>query len=206
MNHSLPFITKTLPLLLLLPLFGLPFNFLASSPEKKSTPKQEQQSQKQEQQSQKQKIKSDAPKDKAVERTKRQVKMLDDIYKGGIVLITTHYVNGDEDLPAGTAFKKLFEAAKNKGWHEVRLVDATGEPYNDENVAITEFEKRAIKQLKAGKPFVDETLVEKKKRYLLAATPIPVVMDKCTMCHDNYDLDKKGLVVGALTYRVPIDE
>ena len=144
--------------------------------------------------------------DKAVERTRRQVKMLDDIYKGGIVLITKHYVEGDEDLPAGTAFKKLFEAAKRNGWHEVRLVDATGEPYNDENVAISEFEKRAIKQLKNGSAFVDETVVDKNKRFLLAATPIPVVMEKCTMCHSNYDFDDKSMVVGALTYRVPIDE
>ena len=145
-------------------------------------------------------------KDKAVERTRRQVKMLDDIYKGGIVLITKHYVKGDEDLPAGTAFKKLFEAAKTNGWHEVRLVDATGDPYSDENVAISAFEKNAIKQLKTGKPFVDETVVENDKRFLLAATPIPVVMEKCTMCHSNYNMDEKGLVIGALTYRVPIDE
>ena len=143
---------------------------------------------------------------KAVARTIREVKMLDDIYKGGIVLITKNYVNGEEDLPAGTAFKKLFEAAKKNGWHEVRLVDATGEPYNDENVAVSDFEKRAIKELKAGKPFVEETVTEKDKRYLLAATPIPVVMEKCTMCHSNYDMKKKGLVIGALTYRVPIDE
>ena len=40
----------------------------------------------------------------------------------------------------------------------------------------------------------------------LAATPIPVVMEKCTMCHSNYDTEQKGLVIGALTYRVPIDE
>ena len=86
--------------------------------------------------------------DKAVARTIREVKMLDDIYKGGIVLITKNYVNGEEDLPAGTAFKKLFEAAKKKGWHIVRLVDATGDPYNDENVAVSDFEKRAIKDLK----------------------------------------------------------
>ena len=84
--------------------------------------------------------------DRAADRTRREIRMLDDIYKGGIVLITKHYVEGDEDLPAGTAFKKLFEAAKENGWHEVRLVDATGEPYNEENVAISEFEKRAIKQ------------------------------------------------------------
>ena len=145
-------------------------------------------------------------KDKAVERTRRQVKMLDDIYKGGIVLITKHDVEGDEDLPAGTAFKKLFEAAKKNGWHEVRLVDATGKPYSDENVAISDFEKRAIKQLKSGKPFVDEIVTEDNKRYFLAATPIPVVMEKCTVCHSNYDLEKTGLVVGALTYRVPLDE
>lgn len=142
----------------------------------------------------------------AVERARRQVKMLDDIYKGGIVLITTHYVDGDEDLPAGTAFKKLFEAAKKKGWHEVRLVDATGEPYNEENVAISDFEKRAIKELKAGKAFVDETVTENEKRYLLAATPIPVVMEKCTMCHSNYDFEEKGTVIGALTYRIPVEE
>ena len=144
--------------------------------------------------------------DKAVERARREVKMLDDIYKGGIVLITTHYVEGDEDLPAGTAFKKLFEAAKEKGWHEVRLLDATGDPYNDENVAETDFEKRAIEALKAGQPFVDETVVENDKRYFLAATPIPVVMEKCTMCHSDYDMDDKGRVIGALTYRLPVDE
>ena len=144
--------------------------------------------------------------DRAVERAIREVKMLDDIYKGGIVLITKNYVNGEEDLPAGTAFKKLFEAAKKNGWHDVRLVDATGDPYNEENVAVSDFEKRAIKELKAGKPFVDETITEDNKRYLLAATPIPVVMEKCTMCHSNYDIDEKGLVIGALTYRVPIQE
>jgi len=144
--------------------------------------------------------------DKAVERTRRQIKMLDDVYKGGIVLITEHYVDGDEDLPAGTAFKMLFEAAKKKGWHEVRLVDATGDPYSDENVAISNFEKRAIEELKSGKSFVEETVVEKEKRYLLAATPIPVVMEKCTMCHSNYEMEPKGRVIGALTYRVPMDE
>lgn len=143
--------------------------------------------------------------DEAVARTRRQVEMLDGIYKGGIVLITEHYVEGDEDLPAGTAFKKLFESASKNGWHEVRLVDATGDPYNDENVAVSDFEKQAIQKLKAGEAFVDETITEAGKRYFLAATPIPVVMEKCTMCH-SYDMDEKGLVIGALTYRVPIDE
>jgi hypothetical protein len=86
-----------------------------------------------------------APTDAAVERARREVRMLDDIYKTSIVLITQHYVKDDNDLPAGSAFKALFEAVKEKGWHEVRLVDATGQPYSDLNLPKQGFEKRAIK-------------------------------------------------------------
>lgn len=141
----------------------------------------------------------------ALERTRKQVRMLDDIYKGGIVLITTHYVTEESDMPAGTAFKALFQAAKKKGWHEVRLLDATGTPYNEDNTAKTEFEKSAVKSLKAGKTWYEEIETVDGKRYLHAATPIPVVMDKCVMCHDNYADAKKGQAIGALGYRIPIE-
>ena len=53
--------------------------------------------------------------DAAVERARREVRMLDDIYKTSIVLITTHYVHDDDDLPAGAAFKALFAGVKEKG-------------------------------------------------------------------------------------------
>ena len=143
--------------------------------------------------------------DAALERTRKQVRMLDDIYKGGIVLITTHYVEEDSDLAAGTAFKKLFAIAKEKGWHEVRLLDATGEPYNDENSPADEFEKRAISFLKKGKPYFDEVVQQDGERYLRAVTPIPVVMDKCLMCHDNYADVEEGEPIGALGYTIPIE-
>ena len=68
-------------------------------------------------------------KDAALERTRKTVRMLDDIYKTTVVLITEHYVNDEDDLPAGTAAIALFDAIKKKGWHEVRLLDAKpGEP------------------------------------------------------------------------------
>ena len=69
------------------------------------------------------------------------MKLLDDIYKTAIVLITKHYVDDDSDLPAGEAFKVLFRGVKEKGWHEVRLLDATGEPLNEENAPQDGFEK-----------------------------------------------------------------
>ncbi len=147
---------------------------------------------------------ADAEDDAALERTRDTVKMLDDIYKTTVVLITTHYVNDDDDLPAGTAAIALFDAISKKGWHEVRLVDASGEPINESNAAQDDFEKAAIKQLKAGQPWHEQVIEKKGKRYLRAATPIPVVMEKCKMCHDNYNEFKKDEPIGALTYTIPI--
>lgn len=143
-------------------------------------------------------------KDPAVERARREVKMLDDIYKTAIVLVTEHYVKDDNDLPAGSAFKALFEAVGKKGWHDVRLLDATTKPYSDLNLPKAGFEKDAIKQLLEGKPAVDKVVVEGDKKFLLAATAIPVVMEKCIMCHENYRNVPKGQAIGALSYKVPI--
>ena len=36
-------------------------------------------------------------------------------------------------------------------------------------------------------------------------TAVPVVFEKCIMCHDNYSKAKKGQAIGALSYTVPID-
>ncbi len=148
---------------------------------------------------------ADAPKATTpVERARREVRMLDDIYKTSIVLITTHYVDGKESLPAGSAFKALFAEVKKKGWHEVRLLDATGDPYEPTNAPQEGFEKRAVAKLLAGQPAYDEVVTEEGKRYLLAATAIPVVMDKCILCHENYRGLPAGKAIGALGYKVPI--
>lgn len=144
--------------------------------------------------------------DASVERARKTVLMIDDIYKGGIVLITENYVHDEDDLPAGEAFKKLFAAAEEKGWHKVRLLDATDEPYNPENAPADQFEKAAIKALLAGKPGYEEVIEEKGKRYLRSATPVPVVMQKCTMCHAQYAETKPGTPIGAISYTVPIED
>ena len=33
-----------------------------------------------------------------------------------------------------------------------------------------------------------------------------MVMEKCIMCHANYEDVKPGVPVGAISYRIPIDE
>ena len=147
---------------------------------------------------------ANGPKDPAVERARREVRLLDDIYKTAIVLITTHYVDDKDSLPAGSAFKALFETVAKKGWHEVRLLDATGDPYEPDNAPKDGFEKRAIAKLLAGQAAYDEVSNEGGKKYLLAATAIPVVMEKCTLCHSNYKDVPAGKAIGAIGYKIPI--
>ena len=142
---------------------------------------------------------------KALERTRNTVRMLDDIYKTTVVLITDKYVNDTDDFPAGSAAIALFEAISKKGWHTVRLVDVSGEPYNDENVAQDKFEKEAVKQLKAGKDYYEKVEKRGKVRYLRAATSLPVVLEKCIMCHENYRQAKAGEPIGALMYTLKIE-
>jgi hypothetical protein len=145
------------------------------------------------------------PADAAVARTRKQVQMLDDLYKSTIVMITEHYVDEMADLAAGSAFQKVFKTMKDKGYHEVRLLDATGEPFEAKNVAQDDFEKAAIKALKGGQPYFEQVVEKDGKRYLRAATPIPVVMKKCTLCHPNYEQAKAGEPIGALGYMLLVE-
>jgi hypothetical protein len=143
--------------------------------------------------------------DPAVERARKQVRMLDDLYKSAIVLITDKYVNSDSDLPAGSAFQALFSAMKQKGWHEVRLIDATDEPLRPKNAPADAFEKEAVKRLLAGDSGHEEVVEKDGKRFLRSATAIPVVMKKCIMCHPHYEEAKPGQVIGALSYTLQIE-
>ncbi len=142
--------------------------------------------------------------DPALERARETVSMLDDLYKTVVVLVTEHYVTEESSLPAGTAAIALFDAMKKKGWHEVRLLDATGQPIEDKNAPHDDFEKDAIKRLVAGAK--GHELVEQRdgKRFLRSATPVPVVMKKCTMCHEHYARVPAGQAIGALSYTLEI--
>lgn len=144
----------------------------------------------------------DAKPDKAaVERARETVKMIDDMNKGYVVHITDTYVKAQEGTPAAKVTKKVFAHMESKGWFSGRLIDATGEPANKVNVAKSDFEKEAVKQMKAGKQYYDEVGTKDGKPVLRAATIVPVVMDQCIVCHPGH---KKGELLGALIYELPI--
>src|SRR5690349_3541439 len=86
----------------------------------------------------------------ALERTRESVKMIDDLYKSAVVSITARYVEQQSDTPAATVAKDVFEAVHKKGWHLARLVDATGKPKNKDNLPRTDFEKKAVAEIRGG--------------------------------------------------------
>ncbi len=145
---------------------------------------------------------AESPKaDPALERTREQVRMLDDLYKNAVVLITKTYVARQDKQPAIMVAKQLFSAMRKQGWHSARLVDATGDPFNDDNSPKSDFEKEAYKEIRAGKPYFEKVVGTGDKRRLLAATVVPVVMQKCAECHTS---KKMGEVLGFLRYELPV--
>ena len=142
--------------------------------------------------------------DAAVERTRQEVKMLDDLFKNAIVLIDEHYVKKPSDLPAATAAKALWAALKKDGWYDVRILGLTDMIGDPDDVPRDAFEQTAAKKLLAGEASYEEVVEKDEKRYLRVATGIPVVSDNCLMCHANFKGNKGN--IGALAYTVPVVE
>ena len=107
-------------------------------------------------------------------------------------MIAQHYVNDEDSIPAATSFEKPFEATEQRGWHKVRLLDATGEPSNDQNIAEDTSEKPATTKILAGDSCDKPVQVQRETKHLLVAVQIPLVFVNCTMCHDKYENVTKG--------------
>jgi hypothetical protein len=143
-----------------------------------------------------------AASDARVDRTRKQLQMLDDLYKSAIVLITEHYVKDPSSLSAASASKALFEKVKEKGWQETKLLGFHDKLYNPANAPSDEFEKAAQKALTSGKTSYEQVVKMNGKEYLRYATPVPVVMEKCVMCHANFKDNKN--VIGSLSYTMQL--
>src|SRR5262245_47233651 len=136
----------------------------------------------------------------AVQRARDEVKKLDDLYKTAVVGITNTYVEKQSDVPAAAVAKQVFEAMHKKGYHSVRLLDATGKPKSRKNVAESDFEKKVVADMKGGKTYVEDVAEKDGKPVLRAGTIVPAVLSQCVVCHGV----KQGELLGVLVYEVPI--
>ena len=102
----------------------------------------------------------------AVARTRRQVLMLDDLYKTAVVAITEHYVHDPSTLSAASAAKVLFGAMKAKGWHDARLLGFTDVLFNaSENKPKDDFERVAKEKILAGAASYEAVETQGGKKY-----------------------------------------
>lgn len=131
------------------------------------------------------------------------VKLLDDVYKYYIVFDTINHVDNQGKTPAATTTKQVFKEMEKKGWHSARLISATDKALNKENMPKDEFEKEAVKVLREGQTFFEKTETTEGKKVYRAATPVPVVLKECKMCH-IYVKDEE--VMGAIIYALPLGQ
>lgn len=131
------------------------------------------------------------------------VKLLDDVYKYYIVFDTINHVDNQGKTPAATTTKQVFKEMEKKGWHSARLISATDKALNKENMPKDEFEKEAVKVLREGQTFFEKTETVEGKKVYRAATPVPVVLKECKMCH-VYVKDEE--VMGAIIYTLPLGQ
>ncbi len=147
-------------------------------------------------------IAEESSRDKAIEHARNKVEMLDDLYKTFMELITDEYVKDKSLLSAATISKKVFKIMEKKGWHETRLLDATGNPFNPDNNPKDEFERDAINALVWGNSYIEMVVKVEDKEYLRVATSLTAVTKGCILCHKD---KKVGELLGAISYRIPLE-
>ncbi len=138
-----------------------------------------------------------------LDHAREKVRLLDDVYKTYIVLITEEYVDDPAVLSAAALSKRVFESMNKKGWYRTRLLDATGSPFNPDNNPRDEFEREAIKAMHSGNDYFEKIEKIGGKDYLRAATSVHAVMKGCIACHPDR---KFGDLLGAISYGVPLEE
>ena len=138
-----------------------------------------------------------------LEYARKTVRMLDDLYKTYIVLITEEYVDDPSVLPAATLSKRVFKSMNKKGWHKARLLDATGTPFNPENNPRDAFERDAINAMISGRTYFEKIEKIEGKDHLRAVTSVHAVMKGCISCHPS---SKIGDLLGGIAYNIALEE
>jgi hypothetical protein len=141
------------------------------------------------------------PTTEQLQAARQTTRMLDDLYKTAIVTVTDIYVEDATSVAAATAFQPVFRAMKQAKHHEVRLVDGLGDPINPDNAAADPFEKEAVRAMMAGQATFEKVETIEGQAYLRTMTSLPMVMEKCVLCHENYRGQK---LVGGVSYKLPL--
>lgn len=128
---------------------------------------------------------------------RRQVRMMDEVYKTAVVTTHQMYVQ-DPGTPAAVIWaKQVINKLKGKGWPDARIFATHDRPLNPENAPVDPFERSAAAAFRSGKTSYEQ-VTPGELRY---ATDLRLLDEKCVMCHVR---NKPGDLVGGVSYRVPL--
>jgi len=128
---------------------------------------------------------------------RRQVRMMDELYKTAVVATHKMYVQ-DPGTPAAVIWaKQVINGVKGKGWPDARIFATHDRPLNPENTPVDDFERSAAAAFRQGKTSFEQ-VTPNELRY---ATDIRILDKKCIMCHVR---SKEGDLAGGVSYRVPL--
>lgn len=130
---------------------------------------------------------------------KRTLRMMDDIYKIGVLTTHSMYVREPGTAAAVTWAKQVIKQVRAKGWPDSHVFDATGRALNPENSPQDAFEKDALAAFRAGKTTF-ERVEGDRLRY---ASSIPTVDESCVTCHVR---SKVGELAGGVSYTALIEK
>ena len=125
---------------------------------------------------------------------RRMVRLMDDIYRIGV--LTTHgmYVR-EPGVPAAITWGKQVLAQVNaQGWPQARIFAVSDRPLNPDNNPRDAFERDAIQAFKAGK----SRLEQQEAGVLHYASEIRIADKSCLTCHVR---NKEGDLLGGVSFR-----
>jgi len=124
---------------------------------------------------------------------RRTVRLMDDIYRIGVLTTHTMYVR-EPGVPAAITWgKQVLGQVNAEGWPQARIFAASDRPLNPENNPKDAFEREAIQAFKQGKTRVEQ----QEPGVLRYASEIRIGDKSCLTCHVR---NKEGDLLGGVSY------
>jgi hypothetical protein len=108
---------------------------------------------------------------------RRTVRMMDDIYKAGVISTHRMYVQDPGTASAVAWAKQVLKEVKAKGWPETRIFTTSERPMNPENRAADPFERDAGLAFNQGKASFERV----EGGVLRYATPVRATEKSCLL-------------------------
>lgn len=135
----------------------------------------------------------------SVEVARDRVKVMQDIHSATLTMMHDRYFHRDKSIVPARAMQDVFSQIERQSGVETRWISASLHPMSIDHAPESEFEKRAAKEIAAGKPSLE--VVE--DDYYRRAIAIPLT-GGCLGCHETQFQRRVGKQFAGLVISMPL--